>query len=222
MANFAPVENTGREGGFLIMVIHSVTDPEFRKYGRVLRGVDVSELVEKMQDTPLPDDVIYEPSVAALEELSVYQVFRDQVFGELPIEIGYCNGHNNKLNAVEYHRSSEINVAAADMILLLGWQQDIREDFTYDTSLIEAFLVPKGCAVELYATTLHYAPCGVEGAGFRGVVVLPKDTNLPLEVSHREGEDKLLAAKNKWLIAHKDGGCGDDAFTGLVGENITI
>lgn len=204
------------------MIIHKVTDPEFRKYGRVLKDIDVEELVAKMQETPLPDGVVYEPSVDILEALSVYEVFQDKVFGEMPIQIGYCNGHNNKLNAVEYHRSSEINIGATDMILLLGWQQDIKDDFTYDTSLIEAFLVPKGCAVEIYATTLHYAPCGVDGAGFRGVVVLPKDTNLPLQTAHKDGEDRLLAARNKWLIAHKDGGCGEEAFVGLVGENVTI
>lgn len=204
------------------MVIYKVTDPEFRKYGRVLKGLDVVELVDKMQETPLPEDVIYEPSVESLEKLSIYKTFQDVVYGELPIQIGFCNGHNNKLNAVEYHRSSEINVGATDMILLLGCQQDIKEDFTYDTSLIEAFLVPKGCAVEIYATTLHYAPCGIDGAGFRGVVVLPKDTNLPLETKHSSGEDQLITAKNKWLIAHKDGGCGEGAFVGLVGENITL
>lgn len=204
------------------MVIYKVTDPEFRKYGRVLKGLDVVELVEKMQETPLPEDVIYEPSVESLEKLSIYKTFQDVVYGELPIQIGFCNGHNNKLNAVEYHRSSEINVGATDMILLLGCQQDIKEDFTYDTSQIEAFLVPKGCAVEIYATTLHYAPCGIDGAGFRGVVVLPKDTNLPLETKHSSGEDQLITAKNKWLIAHKDGGCGEGAFVGLVGENITL
>ncbi len=204
------------------MVIHKVTDPEFRKYGKVLTGIDVEALVEKMQETPLPEGVVYEPSVDILEELPVYKVFQDVVYGEMPIQIGYCNGHNNKLNAVEYHRSSEINVGATDMILLLGCQQDVQDDFTYDTSLIEAFHVPKGCAVEMYATTLHYAPCGVDGEGFRGVVVLPKDTNLPLELAHKDGEDRLLAARNKWLIAHKDGGCGDEAFVGLTGENITI
>jgi hypothetical protein len=204
------------------MVINKVTDPGFKKYGRVLKGLDVAELLEKMQETPLPEGVIYEPSVESIEKLSIYQTFQNVVYGELPIQIGFCNGHNNKLNAVEYHRSSEINVGATDMILLLGCQQDIKEDFTYQTSLIEAYLVPKGCAVELYATTLHYAPCGIDGAGFKGVVVLPKDTNLPLDTKHSNGEDQLITAKNKWLIAHKDGGCGQDAFVGLVGENITL
>ena len=31
---------------------------------------------------------------------------------------GIANGHNQKLNALEYH-SSEVNIAATDMILLL-------------------------------------------------------------------------------------------------------
>ena len=59
-------------------------------------------------------------------------------FGGLPIQIGYCNGSNVKLNALEYHRSSEIDIAVTDLILLLGCQQDIKED-TYDTALVEAF-----------------------------------------------------------------------------------
>ena len=95
-------------------------------------------------------------------------------YGELPIQIGYCNGHNTKLNAVEYHRNSEINIAVTDLILIIGKQQDIEADYTYDTSLMEAFLVPAGTVIEVYGTTLHYAPCHVEDGGFRCVVVLPK------------------------------------------------
>ena len=102
-------------------------------------------------------------------------------------------------------------------------QQDITDDYTYDTSKVEAFLLPAGTAVEVYATTLHYAPCGVDGNGFRCVVVLPKDTNLPLDKSHgASAEDKLLTAKNKWLIAHKESGIEGDVHFGLVGENITL
>ena len=108
------------------------------------------------------------------------------------------------------------------MILLLGQQQDIQDDETYDTSLVEAFFVPAGTMVELYATTLHYAPCQVDEEGFRCVVVLPKDTNAELEVpAGKDGEKKLLAAKNKWLIAHEDAAI-PNAFCGLKGENITL
>ena len=126
------------------------------------------------------------------------------------------------LNALEYHRSSEINVAATDAILMLGCQQDITDDFTYDTAKVEAFLVPAGTAMEVYATTLHYAPCGVDGAGFKVVVVLPKGTNLELEEKHEGGEDAHLTAKNKWLLGHPEGGLPEGSPMGLVGKNLNI
>ncbi|KZL90260.1 DUF4867 family protein [Clostridium magnum] len=206
------------------MIIKKVTDNEFKKYGQVLKGYDFSELIEKMKETPLPSDVVYEPSVKELEDLKIAEELRIREFGELPIQIGYCNGNNYLLNAVEYHRSSEINAAVTDLILLLGCQQDIEDDYLYDTSKIEAFFVPAGTVIEVYATTLHYAPCNANENGFKCVVVLPKDTNLPLENKiNKSGEDALLFAKNKWLIGHKDTDLGEQgAFIGLVGENISL
>ncbi len=203
--------------------IQKVTDASFRKYGRILTDeYKIDELIREMAKTPCPDDVIYIPSDAELEKLPVMKDFTDRLYGGLPIQIGYCNGHNTLLNAVEYHRSSEINVACTDLILLIGSQQDIEDDFTYDTSKIEAFLVPAGTMIEVYATTLHYAPCSVDGQGFRCVVVLPRDTNLDFEVKPEgSGEDKLLTARNKWLIAHSDAGI-EGAYNGLKGENIFV
>ena len=145
------------------MQIQKVTDASFRAYGKVLEGYDFSRLLKEMEHTPLPsDDVIYVPSVEELEALPVAEELKNRAFGGLPIEIGYCNGNNKKLNALEYHRSSEINVAVSDAILLIGKQQDVEPDYTYDTSKVEAFLVPAGTAIEVYATTLHYAPCTVD------------------------------------------------------------
>ena len=203
------------------MKINKVTDPEFRKYGRVIDGYDFSKLIKAMEHTPLPEDVIYEPSIEELEATDVAIDLKMRIYGELPIQIGYCNGHNSKLNALEYHRSSEVNIAATDMILLLGKREDVEDDFTYDTSKVEGFFVPEGTAIEVYATTLHYAPCGVDGQGFKCVVVLPKGTNLDVVNTHATEEDKLLAASNKWLIAHEDAHI-DGAFNGLRGENITV
>lgn len=60
---------------------------------------------------------------------------------------------------------------------------------------MEAFRIPSGTAVELYATTLHYAPCNASDGGFLVAVVLPKGTNEALEHPHTGGEDALLAAK---------------------------
>ena len=125
------------------MEIKKVTDAAFRKYGRVVDNVDFTALVAELEKTPCTQEVVYEPSVEQLEALPVYKELQDTAYGEMPIQIGFCNGNNYKLNALEYHRSSEIDVAASDLILLLGWQQDIEEGYTYDTSKVEAFLLPR-------------------------------------------------------------------------------
>ena len=205
------------------MTVYQVTDDKFKPYGKVVKNVDFSELVKALEEkTPLPEGCAYEPGVKELEELPVYQELSVKAYGEMPIQIGYCNGHNQLLNAVEYHRDSEINVAATDAILLVGKLQDVTSEFTYDTSKIEAFFLPKGTAVELYATTLHYAPCGVKGEGFKVGIVLPKGTNLPLDCKHEGWEASLTTAKNKWLIGHPEGGFTGNEHIGLIGENIRV
>lgn len=209
------------------MKIYEVTDARFRKYGKIISNIDFSALVEKMKQTPVPEDVVYEPSIPEFEELPVAKEIQRVFYGELPIQIGYCNGHNTLLNAVEYHRSSEINVAVTDAVLILGLESDVEADFTYDTAKMEAFRVPAGTAVEVYATTLHYAPCHVEPQGFQVSVILPKGTNYPLEEAHAAGEanmneDALLTAKNKWLIGHAEGGLAEGSFIGLKGKNLNL
>lgn len=205
------------------MTVKKVTDPAFKAYGRVITGYDFSGLLKAMEQTPLPEDVIYIPSLPEMEALPAAKELENGIYGQMPIQIGCCNGHNKKLNAVEYHRDSEVDIAVDDLILILGKQQDIEEDHTYDTSRMEAFLVPAGTAVEVYATTLHYAPCHVKNEGFRCVIVLPRDTNLDMEpVEVKDPEDRLLFARNKWLIGHAQGGLPEGAFIGLKGENLSV
>lgn len=204
------------------MKIYKVTDPEFHKYGRVIQNVDFAELVEALKKTPVTSEVVYEPSVPELEATAVCPILRDITYGEMPIQIGYCNGYNKTMNAMEYHRSSEINVAGTDAVLLLGSLQDVTEDFSYDSAKVEAFFLPEGTAVEVYGTTLHYAPCSPADQGFQVAIVLPKGTNYPLEKPHQTGgEDQLLTASNKWLIAHPDAKI-EGAHNGITGKNITI
>ncbi len=206
------------------LAVKPVTDQAFRTYGKVVAGYETGEILKEMGSTPLPDDVIYVPSVKELERLDIAKEIEKRLYGQMPIQVGYCNGHNKKLNAVEYHRDSEINIAVTDLILILGRQQDITSEFTYDSGLMEAFLVPAGTMIEVYATTLHYAPCHVEEGGFRCVVVLPRGTNTDLEPlgETRSKEDRLLFAKNKWLIGHEEGGLSEDAYIGITGENLSI
>lgn len=204
---------------------NSVFDLEFKKYGRVIDNYDLKEIIDVTnKETPCPSNVEYVPSVKCLEELSIYEDLKNGIYGQMPIQIGYCNGHNNKLNALEYHRDSEINIAINDMILLLAKKEELKDDYSLDTSLVKAFLVPKGTMVEIYADTLHYAPCDIANNGFKCVVVLPKGTNEQLSDNRKiiNDEDKLLTAKNKWLIGHKDGGLPKGSFIGLIGENIEI
>ena len=104
---------------------------------------------------------------------------------------------------------------------LLGTDELGRDAVSY-THLMEAFLVPAGTVLEVYATTLHYAPCHVDEKGFQCVVILPRNTNTDIEEKNVTGEDRLLLARNKWLIGHKEGGLPERAFIGLKGENLSI
>ena len=207
------------------MELLNVSSPEFRPYGRVISGYDVSGLMKAMESTPLPEGVVYVASVPGLEALPIGRELSDGIYGQMGIQLGYCNGHNKKLNALEYHRDSEVNLAVTDLVLLLGRQQDIEEDFTYDTSKVKAFLVPAGTLVEVYATTLHYAPCHVDPAkGFRVLVALPQGTNTAKpEIKADGGDDAQLWACNKWLLAHVESSeAAAGAYVGLEGVNIDI
>lgn len=220
---------SGEKEGFRMAAkikIRGVSEARFCRYGRIVRGFETSELLKALRKTPLPkDSTIYVPSDKSLEKTSAFAALGEMEFGGLPIEIGYCNGVNHKLNALEYHRSSEINIAVEDIILLLGFLQDVDpKDDTYDTSYVEAFRIPAGTMIEIYATTLHFAPCSVGGKGFRDAVILPRGTNENLKTAPaKSGEQRLLFAVNKWLIAHPDSGLQKSgAFIGLKGENITL
>jgi len=208
------------------MEVLSVRSGEFKEYGFVVEGYDFSELIgtnERVTEKP-SDSVLYLPGVAGLEALPIAQRISDALYGGMPVQVGTCNGYNKKLNALEYHRGSELNVAGDDVILLLARLQDV-SDGVLDTSLVRAFLVEKGTGVMLYETTLHYAPCCAPGTeSFRVVVVLPKGTNTERpDITPENAEDRLLWARNKWLIAHPDAAeAAGGAFIGLTGENLSV
>ena len=207
------------------MKIESVYDSAFAAYGKVLEGYDTKDLLAAMNAIPLPESgTAYEPGIPTLEATGVYGVFQNNAYGGMPIQLGMCWGRNTKLNCLEYHRDSEVNVGAGDFILLLAKQDEI-VDGVLDTVKVKAFRVPAGVPVEVYATTLHYAPCHVDAAeGFRVAVVLPRGTNTnPPGAKPLNGEDTWLTARNKWLLAHPDSSeAKAGAHIGLKGENIDI
>jgi len=207
------------------MKIYSIHDPEFAPYGKVLEGYDTALLMKTLDEvTPLPDSVEYVPSQPELDALPIAGQLSANAYGGMPIQLGWCNGHNTKLNCLEYHRDSELNCGTEDFILLLAREDEIR-DGGLDTAAVKAFLVPAGELVEVYATTLHYAPCSAKaGAGFKVLVVLPRGTNGPKpKITPLNHEDKTLWACNKWLLAHADSAeAAQGAHIGLQGVNIDI
>ena len=207
------------------MHIYSVTDPEFKPYGKVLEGYDTAELLAAMKEIDMPaEGTAYRPGIESLEACAIFPELRDRAYGGMPIQLGMCWGHNAKLNCLEYHRDSEVNIGTKDFILLLAKEDEI-VDGVLDTSLVKAFRVPKGLPVEVYATTLHYAPCHTcPHCGFRVAVVLPKGTNTEKpDFAPKCEEDTWMTARNKWLLAHPDSKeAKRGAHIGLSGENLDI
>ena len=208
------------------MKIYSVFDPEFKPYGQVVDGMadTVQEILDVLADAPQGPGVDYMPEYAPLQELPAMVEISEHCYGGMPVQLGWCNGHNTRLNCLEYHRDSEFNLGTEDFILLLAKQDEI-ENGVLNTARVKAFRVPAGVLVEVYATTLHYAPCHCdEGKGFRVLVALPQGTNTdkPM-ITNKSPEDKLLWARNKWLLAHPDSPeTSQGAHVGLSGENIDI
>lgn len=207
------------------MDIKSVYDREFARYGRVCEGYPLDGLLTAMDAIPLRSSgTVYRPAIESLEAQPVFRQFEENIYGGMPVQIGMCWGRNTKLNCLEYHRDSEFNVGTDEFILLLAGRDEI-EGGVLDTAKVKAFRVPAGVLVEVYATTLHYAPCHTDPAkGFRVAVVLPRGTNGPRpEFEPAAEEDRLLWARNKWLLAHADSAeARQGAVVGLTGENIDI
>lgn len=158
------------------MKIYSVNDPEFKPYGRVVTGLEAAkaEILQALATTPLPEATDYVAEEPVLQKLPAMVEVSKHLFGGMPVQLGWCNGHNTKLNCLEYHRDSEFNLGTEDFVLLLARQEEIAGG-KLDTAKVKAFRVPAGTLVEVYATTLHYAPCHVDAAkGFRVLVALPK------------------------------------------------
>lgn len=208
------------------MKIYSVLDAGFRPYGQVVTGMEeaAAEILSVLKDAPQPEGVDYVAEYAPLQELPAMVEVSEHLYGGMPVQLGWCNGHNTKLNCLEYHRDSEYNLGTEDFILLLAKQDEI-EDGVLDTAKVKAFKVPAGTLVEVFATTLHYAPCHCDAAkGFRVLVALPQGTNTEKPVmTAKIPEDEYMTARNKWLLAHPESNeAKGGAKIGLSGENIDI
>ncbi|MGL4946726.1 MAG: DUF4867 family protein [Cetobacterium sp.] len=209
--------------------ILSCSSEEFKRYGKVISGYDFNELVQYAEKNTLipPSGNIYVGSVEEMEGFApLFSSLKSNFYGGMETQIGYCNGNNSFLNGLEYHKSSEINVAVTDLVLLLAKTTEIKES-ELDSSVVKAFLLPRGMAVELYSTTMHFAPCKVSNDGFKCIVILPKETNTDISLEDKDiltDEDKFLFKRNKWLLVHGDKQdlIAKGAFHGISGENLEI
>ena len=204
--------------------LYSVLDPEFAPYGRVL-DFDTNALDAAMRATPLPETGNrYVAALPELEALPIRGELAERVFGGMEVQAGYCNGHGHLLNALEYHKCSEVNYSSRGLVLLLALPSQLK-DGRLDSREVVGFYLPPGVLVEIHPLVLHFAPCRVLEEGFDCLVVLERGTNAPLDRvdTTAPGEQKLLWMRNKWLTCHPDSPqAKNGAFVGISGENLDL
>ena len=200
--------------------ILNVDSEEFKSFGKII-NIDAKEIIKVAEKIENPaEGSSYVPLEASFKALKISEEIEKEYFGTLPSQMGYCWGHNTMMNATEWHTSSEINIAVTPLVLILGHVWDI-ENGKIDSSAFKAFYLPKGTAVEVYSTSLHFCPCQVNDNGFGCVVGLPDGTNTPLE---KEVKDKMLFRKNKWIISHVENTplIEKGVVAGITGKNFEI
>ncbi len=212
------------------MDILPVEDTRFLRYGRVCHDCSCEGLLKAMDEgikigrgarrsEEVPPEGTCSEEVARIAS----EVFGGS--GELRLEWSY--GRNARLAAMEYHKCPEAVVAGSDLLMLLGSVCEISWPAgTFDLSYTKAFLVPRGTVLELAPWCLHNSPIHVrEEDGFRCMEILPRGSREPVEPRTRqEGEARLLAGRNTYLIAHSDdeGARGTGAHIGLMGRAMSL
>ncbi len=216
--------------------VYHISDSRFASYGRLIDGYDVTGLIKYMEEhTPIPEDGnIYVPSDSEMEKDPAVSLISSAFYGGMSVQAGYCNGRNDTYNGFEYHKSSEINIAVTDFILVLGHSFEISYENgepSYDISQADVFYIPRGSVIEMFGTTLHLSPLRVSDEGFRGVVILQRGVNGELTDEEKlkrdealekgDEEAKLLLKRAKWVICHPERKplVSQGAWPGVKGEN---
>ncbi|MBQ7144881.1 MAG: DUF4867 family protein [Oscillospiraceae bacterium] len=204
--------------------LFDVRDPEFTPYGRVL-DFETTALDAAMRATPLPETGNrYVASLPELEALPLRRELAERVFGGMEVQAGTCNGHGHLLNALEYHKCSEVNYSSRGLVLLLALPSQLK-DGRLDARDVVGFCLPPQVMIEIHPLVLHFAPCRVLEEGFDCLVVLERGTNAPLGRvdTTAPGEQKLLWMRNKWLTCHPDSPqAKNGAFVGISGDNLDL
>ncbi|MCX8058411.1 MAG: DUF4867 family protein [Spirochaetes bacterium] len=156
-----------------------------------------------------------------LEELNNH--FQKYYFGKINTQCGICYGYNKYLNSLEFHKTNEIIISLTPQILVLGDLRniDLNNNKGFNINDLQAFYISENTILELFSTTLHFAPISLKENPFYSLIVLPENTNLSLQEDLKEirkeikdkisnGTEKIfdynyfLFAKNKWLFTHRD------------------
>jgi len=110
------------------LTFYCVQHPSFVKYGQIYHDIQVTSLIQiALVNFPFVKGTIYVASSIDLEKCKCIDKIKRSCFGETEIQAGLCWGDNTKLNGMEYHKSSEVIIAATDLILMLGQRSDITE-----------------------------------------------------------------------------------------------
>ena len=81
-----------------------VNTSSFAPYGYILEGdfQDALRFLEEESQLPLQGNV-YVREDEDLTALPSSAYAQERVFGCAPMQVGYCNGNNTKLNCMEFH-----------------------------------------------------------------------------------------------------------------------
>ena len=210
------------------LVIHTVDEPLFLRYARPVSSPVFGTLAAFMDEyMTIPERNTY---VADIPELHTPEIDAAlcAFYGGLVPQIGYCNGKNFSMNGSEYHKGPELTIAVTDCLMWWMLPEDLIDfDHAYSRRA-KVFYIPKGFAFLLKPEILHLAPCKVDSAGYKTVIILPMGTNRPLDPdlkakirANGDPESRLLHMSNKYMITHKDWEplVSQGVHVGLLGEN---
>lgn len=167
----------------------SIRDASFAPLGRAVSGVPLDGLRAALQTLPLPDSgMTYHPREDCLHAQLDFEPWGAQLFADLPYQLGWCAGSNERADCLVRHGGSGFlwSETAFDLLLAPRW----------DPRALRRFRVPAQTLVELYGDTLRSAPLGT---GFRLLAILPYATNTAY--SAPDPLDPALYARNTWRIA---------------------
>ncbi len=209
--------------------ITSLFDDSFKKFGVIHKGFKIDRLLEYLDRNQVNDEIVYIADVPEMRKELADQLdpIMKSIYAGMDVQVGQCYGRNNTLNALEYHHGSEVYVHTTDMILMLGLDEDIKwPEGTYDSSLIRAFYAPRGYVIELRGGCMHYAAVNVfHQKGLNLIVSLLKGTNSQIDFKvGSQDRDKLIIAKNTWVLAHPEYEPAKNAgwHLGITGENFSF